>query len=137
MSKLPGFRRILEQDYPTEDQKLIAQLGVSLNYGIQALYDLLNGKLSIVDNLDSIVKQITVKVDSTGAPQAKTVLVKPSSNNFQGLMVIKAVNLVNPNVYPLGGIFVSYTETTDSIIINNITGLQPDTNYLLTIWAVR
>lgn len=137
MSKLPGFRRIYEQDYPTEDQKLVAQLGVSLNYGIQALYDLLNGKLSIVDNLDSIVKQITVKVDSTGTPQAKTIITKPSSNNFQGIMVIKATNLTNPSVYPTSGIFISYTETTDSLIINNITGLQADNNYQLTIWAVR
>lgn len=137
MAKLPSYRRILEQDYPEESQPLVQQLSVSLNYGIEVLYDLLNGKLSIKDNLAGFVKEIDVMVNSSGAPQSKTVVKKTTSDKIEGMMVIRADNLTNSNVYPTGGVFVSFTETTDSLIINNITGLQPDNQYRLKLWAVR
>lgn len=137
MAKLPSFRRILEQDYPEESRPLVQQLSVSINYGIEVLYDLLNGKLSIKDNLAGFVKEIDVQVDTTGKPQDKTVIKKTTSDKIEGLMVIRADNLTNSNIYPTNGVFVSFTETTDSLIINNITGIQPNNIYRLKLWAVK
>ena len=51
--KLPSFRRILEQDYKPDDQDLVKTLASSLNYGIEVLYDALNGKLTFRDNIAS------------------------------------------------------------------------------------
>lgn len=137
MARLPSFRRIVEQDYPTESQELIKQLSVSLNYGIEVLYDLLNGKLTFKDNISSTLKEIDVKVDANGKPLTSTVIKKASTERLEGLIVIRANNLTNSTIYPSAAVFISYTETVDSIIINNVTGLQANNLYRLNVLGIR
>lgn len=137
MSNLPSYRRIFEQDYPDEYKELVKQLSVSINYGFDPLYELLNGKLTLTDNLDTTIKTISVEVDAAGKPKNKVTIKKSNSNKSQGLMVIKAVNITNTNVFPNAGVLISYTETTDSIIINHVAGLPANNIFDLTIVAIR
>lgn len=137
MSSLPSFRRIVEQDYPQEDQELVRLLASSLNYGIEVLYSLLNGKLTIKDNLASTIKEIDVKVGTNGVPLTNTVIKKTSNDKIEGLIVVRANNLTNSSVYPSSGVTISYTETTDTIIINHITGLQANNIYRINVIALR
>ena len=48
--KLPLFRRLFKTDFKQEFQELVDQLSVSINVGIENLYDALNRKLSLRDN---------------------------------------------------------------------------------------
>lgn len=137
MAKLPSWRRVLEQDYPQKYQDLIQQLSIPLNYGIEVLYNLLNGKLTFKDNIASTIKEFDVKVDASGKPQNKITIKKSTDDRIEGIVVVRAQNLVNPNTYPSAGIFISYTETTDSIVINHITGLQADNLYRINIITLR
>lgn len=137
MSKLPSYRRIFEQDYPTQYQDLIKQLAVTLNYGFDSLYQLLNGKLTFADNMDSTIKTVTFQVDATGKPTTAVSITKASTNTISGLIVAKVVNLTNSSTYPVGGVFISYTETTAAITIDNITGLLPNNNYSVTVITLR
>lgn len=137
MAKLPSFRRLYEQDYPEEFQDLIRQLAVSVNYGFEPIYELLNGKLTFSDNTSSLIRDISVEVDATGKPKAKTIIRKNGTERFQGFMVIKTVNLTNSNVYPTSGVAITYTETTDSIIIDNVAGLPADNLFNLTLFGIR
>lgn len=137
MAKLPSFRRIYEQDYPQEYQELIKQLSVSVNYGFEPLYELLNGKLTLTDNTASLIKEVSIEVDAAGKPKTRTVIRKNGTERFQGLMVIKATNLTNSNVYPSGGVLISYTETTDSIVIDHVTGLPADNLFSLNVFGIR
>lgn len=135
--RLPSFRRLLEQDYDPEYQDLIRQLSVSINYGFEPLYELLNGKLTFADNTSSMISTISVTVDEKGKPKAKASIRKTSPDKFQGITVIRAVNLSNTGIYPNNTPFISYTETTDSITIDNVTGLPPDNIFQLTLFCIR
>lgn len=137
MAKLPSFRRLYEQDYPEQYQDLIKQLAVSVNYGFEPIYELLNGKLTLSDNTASLIRDISVEVDANGKPKAKTVIRKNGTERFQGFMVIKTVNLTNSNVYPTSGVAITYTETTDSIVIDNVAGLPADNLFTLTLFGIR
>lgn len=137
MAKLPSWKRIIEQDYPQKYQDLIQQISIPLNYGIEVLYNLLNGKLTFKDNIASTIKELDVQVDSSGKPLTTTTIKKTSSDKIEGIIVVRAQNLTNSTTYPTTGIFISYTETTDSIIINNITGLQANNFYRINVIALR
>ena len=125
MAKLPSFRRIFEQDYEKQYQDLVRQLSVSINYGFEPLYELLNGKLSFTENTASLITTINVEVNATGKPKSKTTIRKTTSDRFAGFMVIKAENLTNSSVYPTAGPFISYTETSDSITCLLYTSPSP------------
>ena len=135
--KLPSFRKIIEQDYPSEYQELVKQLAVSINHGIEVLYDLLNGKLSIKDNLATTIKEIDIEVDAKGKPKSTSIIKKSTSDRIEGLWVLNATNLTNSNVYPTGGVFVSYTETSESITINNVAGIPANNIFRIKIVAIR
>lgn len=137
MSRLPGYRRLNEQDFPAESQELVRQLSSTLNYGVEVLYDLLNGKLTFADNLDSLIKDFNVEVDSNGVPLIKVTLKKKNTNRIEGLAVIRVDNLTNPSVFPTSGVTLSFTETTDSIIINHITGLPISNIFNIKIVTIR
>ena len=137
MAKLPSYRRILQQDYPQQYQDLIGQLAVTLNYGFDTLYQLLNGKLTFADNMDSTIKTVSLQVDSTGKPTTAVSIAKSSTNTITGLIVAKVVNTTNSTAFPTGGVFISYTETTSAITINNVTGLQPNNSYDITVVTIR
>lgn len=137
MAALPSFRRIREQDYPEKDQDLVKQLSVSLNYAFDTIFQLLSGKLTFADNIASTIKEVSIKVDTTGAPQNKVSITKSTPDKIAGLIVARVINSDNSTTYPMGGVTISYTETTSEIIINNITGLQADANWLINIITVR
>ena len=137
MAKLPSYRRLYDQDFPEKDQELVGQLAVSINAGFEALYETLNGKLSFNDNTASLITTITVEVDASGKPKSKTTIKKNTSDRFSGFPVISAVNLSNSTTYPTSAPFISYTETTNTVTIDNITGLPANNLFQLTIFGIK
>lgn len=135
--KLPSWRRIIEQDYPAQYQDLIKQLAVSLNYGMDTLYQTLNNQLTFKDNIQSTIGTFQATVDSSGKPTTTITVNKSSTNTLLGLIVVKVVNLTKSTTYPTGGVTVSYTETTSNLTINNITGLTPNNNYQITVLGIN
>jgi len=137
MARLPSFRRLYEQDFPQESQDLIRQLSVSINYGFEPLYEVLNGKLTFTENTASLITTVNVQVDSNGKPTNKTTIKKNSSEKFQGFQVIKAVNLTSSNVFPSSAPFLTYTETTDQIVIDHVSGIPANNLFQLTVFGIR
>lgn len=137
MAKIPSYKRLYEQDFPEDQQELVAQLAVTLNSGIEVLYEQLNGKLVLGENLAAFTKELTVTVGPTGLPTSKTFIRKTSSDRIQGISIIRADNLSNSNVYPTSGVFASFTETTDSIVINHLTGLVAGNLYRIVVKVER
>lgn len=133
--KLPSFKRLIRTDYKQEFQSLIDQLSVSINIGIESIYDALNRKITLRDNIACTVKEIDVKVDVTGTPITTTLFKMDISNRLDGIVVLNALNQTDSTVYPTGGIFISWTQTQNGILINNITGLQANQTYTLKLVA--
>lgn len=133
--RLPSFKRLFKNDYEEQYQTLIDRLSSSLNIGIEVLYDALNRRLTIKDNVAATVKDVNVTVNSNGLPNATTSFALDISNQVLGLEVIKADNLTNPTTYPTSGIIINYTQNGTNVLINHVTGLQSGQTYRLRIIA--
>jgi len=145
--KLGNYKRIISNDYPEENQKLIEQLGRQLNDGIEQLFAATGGKLTFVDNFLSTVRDVEVTLasandpldttKSTGKPINKTSIALDRSDVVQGVLVISAVNKTNAAVYPLNSPFVSFTQNGTQLFIDNVTGLQANNRYLIRLVALN
>ena len=133
--KLPSFRRLIRTDFKQEFQALVDQLSVSINIGIENIYDALNRKITLRDNIACTVKEIDVKVDASGTPLSTTQFQMDITNRLDGITVLNAINLDVSTNYPTSGIFISWTQTQTGILLNNITGLRPNQTYRLKIVA--
>jgi hypothetical protein len=134
--KLPTYRRIYSTDYTPEQQELINKLSSSLNIGIEVLYEALNKKVSLEDNIDCLVRDVSIVVDASGFPTNTAVFtLVDRTRNIKGLQVIRAENLTNSGVYPNGGIFLSFQQTQNGIQIIHATGLPAGNTFSLRIVA--
>lgn len=136
--RLPSFRRIFKQDYEEEYQSLVDRLSVSLNYGIEVLYDALNNNLTFQDNFNASTNVVTVNLNADGTPKNRTTYTL-NRNNLQatGTLVLRANNLTNSGVYPTGGIFITFQQVSaNEIQIDHVTGLPADNNIELSIVTI-
>jgi hypothetical protein len=134
MAKLPNFKKIFKGDYPDESQALVEQLGDILNYNFDRLFGTLNNGVTLADNLNSMVKDLDIVVNSAGIP---TIPIKLNSTLIparpSGYMVIDHVNITNAQVYPTSGICISYTESKGVLTINHVTGLPAGYTFRLKV----
>lgn len=133
--KLPNFRRLFKNDYPKEFQDLIDQLSVSINVGIETLYDALNKRLTFRDNFAGTFKEITVSVDANGKPKNQILFKMDVDGKVDGLITLYVSNITNPNNYVASGVYISWTQTQNGVLINNIKGLYPNDEYLIRFVA--
>lgn len=133
--KLPNFRRLIKTDFPQNEQNLVEKIASSLNYGLEVVYEALNNKISLQDNILCTVKDLQITVNASGIPIVQTSFRPTFPGTVIGLQVIKADNLTNTNTYPSSGISVSFVQTDTGILINHITGLQANNTYQLRIVA--
>ncbi len=133
--KLPNFKRLFKADFKTEYQELIEKLAFSINDGFSSVYEALNKKISLQDNIQCTVKDLEVTVDSNGVPKNTTSMTIETTGRVLGTTVLKAENQVNSSVYPSGAVFINFTQSDKTIIITHITGLQADNKYLIKVVA--
>ena len=133
--KLPSFKRILKNDYAKQYQDLVEKLAYSINYGIEVINDALNHNVSLGDNIKCTVKDLTLQVNSSGSPVTPINFPVSFSGRVVGLSVLNVINSTNSAGYPTSWPGISFTQTQTGISINNITGLQPNNTYILTVVA--
>lgn len=131
--KLPTFKRLKSQDYPEEQQSLIEQISFSLNNGIEALFEALNKKLTIKDNLYATERDVELRINSAGYPLAQTFATVDFGGPVRNVFVGKVENLTNPQVFPTSGVHVSWNNTASGIQITNVVGLPPNNTFRLRI----
>jgi hypothetical protein len=132
---MPSFKRLFKSDYEADDQGLVDRLAGSLNIGIELLYDALNNRLTVKDNFAATVKDVSVTVNASGIPINTTAVALDVAGSIMGVQVIRADNLSNATTYPSGGVFISFTQSNNSLIINHVTGLQANNTYRLKLIA--
>ena len=136
MAKLPSFRRIRTEDYAPDYKDLVEKLSVSLNNGIEVLYDALNNKITFQDNVASTVKDAQFSVDAAGIPTATTTFAITAGSRALGLLVVDVRGVNNPSAFPTSGVTASWTQSNNNIIINHITGLQANQVYNVRFIAI-
>lgn len=131
--KLQSYKRLLKTDFKADDQALVDQLGNSLNSGIEFLYQALNKRLTIGDNLQASERDITLTVDDAGNPTNDSFVNVDFGSTVRTVFVGKAQNLTNSNVYPTSAPFVIWNNTTKGIQIVNVRGLVPGNVFTLRL----
>lgn len=131
MARLNNVQRIIIEDFQDEDRETVSKLANILNYFMTQVTDIVNGRLDY-ENINKETVTIDVTVDSTGKPIQTTNF--SSQQGLLGSTVIRAQNLTNSAVFPLGQPFVSFAPIQSTLYrVNNITGLQPNNKYRLTL----
>jgi len=134
---LNTFKRLLKKDYPEEIQDTIEQLSFIINDGFSPLYTAVGGRLSLQDNILSVVRDITLRVDENGIPLTNTAfsIAGNKLGNISQCVVGRVINDTASNVYPSSGVLISFTQDTDLIRIDHVTGLRPNYQWTLRITA--
>lgn len=124
-------------DYPQEDQALVSKLGLTLNQSLESIYNMSANNVTLGDNVNCTVKTITAIVDSTGKPTGSgtSSFLINTTQQISGITVIKVVNSTSTTVYPTGQPFISYSQNSSTITINNIAGLPANNTFQLTLIA--
>jgi hypothetical protein len=134
MGKLQGFRRLYKQDFDQQYGDLIDGLSPALNTGVEVLYQALNKNLDLANNIRCTVRDVSVIVNASGVPKSITSIALDVKNApVIGCQVISAQNVTNSSTFPTGQPFISFSQKSDVLIINNVTGLQADNQYTLKI----
>lgn len=132
--KLPNFRRIFRTDYEVEFQALVEKLSVTINQGLEVLYDLSNRKISLRDNILCSVKDVTVTMGASGVPKTTTGFQVDIPGRIIGIQVLYVLNNTD-GAYPTTSPFITFTQDNFIIFINHITGLEEGKNYTLRLVA--
>jgi hypothetical protein len=135
MAKLRSYRRIVTSDYEKEDQPLVEKIADPLNDAFNELYYTLNGRVDLTNNIFGSVRLVDVTVNANGIPVNRTTFGLNNTQPVIGCIVLQALNQTNTAVYPTGAPFISFTQIDQAILINHITGLQPNQRYTLRIVA--
>lgn len=131
MARLNNVQRIIIEDFQDEDRETVSKLANILNYFMTQVTDIVNGRLDY-ENINKQAVTVDVTVDATGKPLQSTNF--SAQQGLLGGVVLRAQNLTNSAVFPTGQPFVSFTPVQSGLYrINNITGLQPNNKYRLTL----
>jgi hypothetical protein len=131
MARLQKNKRFLKEDFDPKNASLIDKIGIIFNNFAEELYDAFQGNINF-DNLNQAIAQITTKVVS-GVPSVDLKFKSLINGSIQGIACIKAENLTNTSTYPTSQPFLSYTEDSGIVTVQNISGLQDNNNYRLTL----
>ncbi len=137
MSKLPGYRRIMKQDYAPDQQEFVEKIAVSINNGFETIYDALNKKLTLSENLSSTIKDVELEVNSSGVPTKLTVFTVDFDGRVALIMIGKLDNLSNSQVFPTQAPFITYRQSDKNVTIQHVTGLQPGYVYRIKVVAFK
>jgi hypothetical protein len=101
---------------------------------LEVLYNVLNKKVSLGDNIACTVKTIEIEVNSSGEPVNDVSITLDNNLPVYGVQVVSAINLTNLNIYPTSQPFVAYSiNQQGKLVINYVSGLQASNKYRLNL----
>lgn len=132
MSKIEIPSKIRAENFKEEDRPVVSGIGAIYNQFVDQIYFLLNGNIDF-ENLNRQLVTVSIAMDSTNkvinSPSVKFDL----RSKIQGVSCVKAQCLNNPLLYPSSTPFISFNINGSSIVITNITGLQANSQWNLTL----
>ena len=132
MGKIQIPKKIRTEDFDEEYNDLIEKIGYAFNNFADEVYQTLDGGIDFA-NMSRQLIVLTINMDSSGkiinSPQIKLT----TKTKIVGTSVIRAINLINPQVYPTSQPFINFSLNGTVLTIQNITGLQNSSQYQVTI----
>jgi hypothetical protein len=135
LGKAPDLKRISKEDFPAQYQDLIDKLAFPLNSHMEQVRNLFSKGIDI-DNLTREFITLKVQTDSTSRPINKLSFKSSLRNKLKGINVISG-NITSSNTsYLQQAPFISFSQNTNIVSINNISGLAPETTYELLLETI-
>lgn len=130
--KIPGLKRLQEQDFPTKYADLISTLFTVLNSFMTTMTQALNGNLTYSDNFD--VLDITLDIT---APVVNLKIKNTKNGTFRGLHLANITPKDSTEVLASTP-FVQWTNNGDGQLkISNITSLVAGNKYSVRLIFFR
>lgn len=130
--KIQAPKRLLTSDFKDDDKEVASKIGGLINTFLEEVYNLTSKNITIGDNLDQVVKIITVSVNAAGVPTTNISFQNPLKNRVQGFQVLRAIG----NSYPTSQPFISYSEKNNVIYVEHISGIPANTEFQLVILMI-
>ena len=130
--KISGFKRLVKEDFPADQQPLIEKLATVFNLFQEQVYYAFNNNISIDENLNAQTVIYKVIVDSNGKPKSNSQIKYLLKTKPKGNQVINIQNLTD-NSGLAGAPFVTFTTNSNVITITQVTGLIPGKEYEVSI----
>lgn len=135
MSKVPDLKRISKEDFDSQYYDLIDQLAFPLNSFMEQVRNVLNKGVDF-DNLSQELITLTVQTDATSKPISKLSFKSTLRNRIKGIVVISA-NITSSNTSFLDQApFISFSQNSSIVSINNISGLSSENTYELLLLTI-
>jgi len=128
--KLSSIKRIVKEEFEKDYQDLIDRLSFLINPVFEQLKAIMDKGITLADNINCDIKDISVTVDANGIPLPA--LQVPIRARSLGLVVMRATP-ANSVILPTGAVYVQYDDAEGTIAIRKVTGLQPNTRYTLRL----
>ncbi len=132
MSRITTPSIIRGEDFPEETRETVDKLASIINPFMDETYRQMNGNINF-ENLNRQLVTVDVKINSSGTVVNSPQIRMSIRSRLGGTNVISAENLVNSNTYPTSHPFLSWTVNGNILTITNITGLQANSTYRLTV----
>lgn len=130
MAKLPTLKRLFKNEFKPEYSDLVEKLIVSINNGFDNIYDSLNNKITLKNNMLCDIKDVEASVSPSGDLLNDINLYLTFNNNVNSVVIGMVQNKTTPVLYPKNGVTVIWEPVSQGIIkIKHISGLQEGSIY--------
>lgn len=132
MAKLEVPKKIRTEDFKSDMSEVIEKIGFVYNNFADQVYQAFNGNIDY-SNLKRQIVFLDVSTDSTGKLVGQPSIKISVNGKIQGTNVLNAINTLNSNIYPMSHPFINWTLNGQYLVVLNITGLQANSQYRLTV----
>lgn len=131
MAKLPPFKRLILEDFPSKYQDLLQKLLYGINSFFESVSNTLNKNISFEDNIACQVKELTFTAPITQLRPLS--FINELRRPCRGVLLINAENISDANAPLSAAPFIQFTGAADQILITNISGLTNGKQYRIKI----
>lgn len=136
MPKLSDIRRIIPEDFETDDQPVAEKIAGSYNEFADELYQVINGELDF-DNLARAKVSLDISFDSTGKPIG-TVNVSTNLSYVSMVNIGKAQNVTNSAIKFTQAPYIDWTYKGNGVVsINYGIGFVSGNKYRLVLELIQ
>lgn len=112
---------------------MIEKLAGTINQNTEILFEALNRKISLRDNVQCTVRDVDLSVNSNGVPTTSINMGLDTAGKVDGVTVINCYNNDNTALLPTYAPFIAYKATTTGINITNVKGLSAGSSWKLRV----
>lgn len=135
MARVPNLKRITVEDFSPEERPLVSKLAFIINSFHEQVRNALNGNLDAT-NFAREIKTLRFITGENGQPLNTLTFRSNLTRNVIGINILRVTILSNNQSFPTQMPLISFSQNNNIITINNITGLENETEYQIVLETI-